>query len=120
MQLIDIGANLTHESFRHDFDDVLARAKDHDVTQLVVTGASADGSTHALALAQALFLFGANLALQFGAGRVAVNVTSVIMLSEVLFAALSSWLLAGEALTWPKLAGGGLIIVGALLSAVVD
>jgi drug/metabolite transporter (DMT)-like permease len=74
----------------------------------------------ALALAQALFLFGANLALQFGAGRVAVNVTSVIMLSEVLFAALSSWLLAGEALTWPKLAGGGLIIVGALLSAVVD
>lgn len=52
MQLVDIGANLTHESFHHDFDAVLQRAKDHGVTQLVVTGASRDGSTHALALAQ--------------------------------------------------------------------
>lgn len=53
MQLIDIGANLTHESFRHDFGEVLARAKGHGVEKLVVTGASRDGSTHALALAQA-------------------------------------------------------------------
>lgn len=53
MQLIDIGANLTHESFRHDFDDVLGRAKAHGVAAMVVTGASRDGSTHALALAQA-------------------------------------------------------------------
>lgn len=52
MPLVDIGANLTHESFRHDFDAVLQRAKDHGVAQLVVTGASRDGSTHALALAQ--------------------------------------------------------------------
>lgn len=52
MQLIDIGANLTHESFHHDFDAVLQRAKDHGVAQLVVTGASRDGSTHAYALAQ--------------------------------------------------------------------
>jgi TatD DNase family protein len=27
MQLIDIGANLTHESFRHDVADVLARGR---------------------------------------------------------------------------------------------
>jgi TatD DNase family protein len=53
MQLIDIGANLTHESFRHDFDAVLARARAHGVVQLVVTGASAQGSRDALALAQA-------------------------------------------------------------------
>ncbi len=53
MQLVDIGANLTHESFRHDFDAVLDRAKHHGVVQLVVTGASRDGSTHALTLAQA-------------------------------------------------------------------
>ncbi len=53
MQLVDIGANLTHESFRHDFDAVLARAQAHDVAQLVVTGASAQGSRDALALAQA-------------------------------------------------------------------
>jgi TatD DNase family protein len=53
MQLIDIGANLTHESFRHDFDDVLASARAHGVAQLVVTGASAQGARDAHALAQA-------------------------------------------------------------------
>ena len=53
MQLVDIGANLTHESFRHDFDAVLERAHLHGVTQLVVTGASAQGSRDALALARA-------------------------------------------------------------------
>ncbi|WP_199098552.1 TatD family hydrolase [Dyella sp. ASV21] len=52
MPLIDIGANLTHESFHHDFADVLQRAHDHGVSRLIVTGASRDGSTHALALAQ--------------------------------------------------------------------
>ena len=53
MQLIDIGANLGHESFRHDFDAMLARAGDHGVDRMIVTGASAEGSRHALALAQA-------------------------------------------------------------------
>jgi TatD DNase family protein len=52
MQLVDIGANLTHESFRHDFDEVLARAREHGISQLVVTGASAQGSRDALALAR--------------------------------------------------------------------
>jgi len=51
--LIDIGANLTHESFRPDFDAVLARARAHGVAQIVVTGASAGGSRAAHALAQA-------------------------------------------------------------------
>jgi TatD DNase family protein len=53
MQLIDIGANLTHESFRHDFDAVLDRARTHGVTHMVVTGASHAGSEHALELAHA-------------------------------------------------------------------
>ena len=53
MQLIDIGANLTHESFRGDFDHVLERAHAHGVAQMVVTGASAAGSRMALSLAQA-------------------------------------------------------------------
>ena len=51
--LIDIGANLTHESFRHDIDAVLARAEACGVTRMMVTGASADGSREALALARA-------------------------------------------------------------------
>jgi TatD DNase family protein len=53
MQLVDIGANLTHESFRHDLADVLARARDAGVAQLVVTGASLQGSRDALDLARA-------------------------------------------------------------------
>lgn len=50
--LIDIGANLGHESFRDDLDAVLERAKAHGVVQLVVTGASREGSQRALELAQ--------------------------------------------------------------------
>ncbi len=51
MQLIDIGANLGHESFRHDFDAMLARAQVHGVSRVIVTRASADGTRPALALA---------------------------------------------------------------------
>ncbi|MEO7757255.1 MAG: TatD family hydrolase [Dokdonella sp.] len=52
MQLIDIGANLTHESFRADYDAVLDRARSHGITQIVVTGASAGGSRSARELAR--------------------------------------------------------------------
>jgi TatD DNase family protein len=51
-QLIDIGANLTHESFRPDFDKVLERARAHGVERLLVTGASAGGSRAARELAR--------------------------------------------------------------------
>ena len=53
MQLLDIGANLGHESFHHDLDAVLQRAHAHGVSRMIVTGASRAGSTHALALAKA-------------------------------------------------------------------
>ncbi len=53
MHLIDIGANLTHDSFRRDLDAVLERARKAGVERLVVTGASRDGSEHALELARA-------------------------------------------------------------------
>ena len=53
MDLVDIGANLGHESFRHDLPAVLARARAAGVGQLVVTGASRAGAVEALALAQA-------------------------------------------------------------------
>jgi TatD DNase family protein len=51
--MIDIGANLTHESFRADFDAVLDRARRHGVDKIVVTGASAGGSRAARELARA-------------------------------------------------------------------
>jgi TatD DNase family protein len=53
MQLIDIGANLGHDSFDHDRDAVLQRARDAGVSRMVVTGASREGSPKALALARA-------------------------------------------------------------------
>ncbi|MBW3550918.1 MAG: TatD family hydrolase, partial [Proteobacteria bacterium] len=52
MQLIDIGANLTHDSFDHDRDAVLQRAREAGIAQLVVTGASREHSPLALQLAQ--------------------------------------------------------------------
>jgi TatD DNase family protein len=52
MDLIDIGANLGHESFDHDFDAVLQRAVLAGVAQLVITGASREGSPRALELAR--------------------------------------------------------------------
>jgi len=52
MGLIDIGANLTHDSFAADCGAVLARAEAAGVTGLVVTGSSLACSRAALALAQ--------------------------------------------------------------------
>lgn len=53
MHLIDIGANLTHESFDRDRDAVLQRARAASVTRMIVTGASREHSPRALALARA-------------------------------------------------------------------
>ena len=53
MHLIDIGANLTHDSFDHDRDAVLQRARDAGVARMIITGASREHSPKALALAQA-------------------------------------------------------------------
>ena len=50
MQLLDIGANLTHESFQPDLDVVLQRAQAHGVARMLVTGASHASSVAALAL----------------------------------------------------------------------
>ncbi|TZF80930.1 TatD family hydrolase [Cognatilysobacter lacus] len=53
MQLIDIGANLTHDAFDRDRDAVIARARAAGVAQMVVTGASREHSPKALELALA-------------------------------------------------------------------
>ena len=53
MDLVDIGANLTHDSFDADRFDVIARAAECGVTRLVVTGSSVEGSRQAAELAEA-------------------------------------------------------------------
>ena len=52
MQLIDIGLNLTHDSFDSDRDAVMARARAAGVVQMILTGASAAGSHQAASLAR--------------------------------------------------------------------
>ena len=52
MDLIDIGANLTHETFDVDRNAVLQRARNAGVAKIIVTGASRAHSPKALALAQ--------------------------------------------------------------------
>jgi len=50
MQLVDIGANLTHASFEPDLPQVLERARAHGVGTIVVTGTSPQETRKALAL----------------------------------------------------------------------
>jgi len=49
--LIDIGANLTHESFQHDFEAVLERSAEKGVRQILVTASNLDDSRQSLELA---------------------------------------------------------------------
>jgi len=51
MQWIDIGANLTHDSFDLDRQQVIARAAARGVTQIIVTGANLTSSIAAAQLA---------------------------------------------------------------------
>ena len=52
LDLIDIGANLTHDSFDADRDAVLGRAASAGVRRIVVTGTSVTGSVQAAALCE--------------------------------------------------------------------
>jgi TatD DNase family protein len=50
--LIDIGANLTHDSFDEDRGEIMQRASDAGVTRMIVTGSSNKGSQDAVQLAK--------------------------------------------------------------------
>jgi len=53
VQLIDIGVNLAHDAFDRDRAEVLARAEQRGVVQMIVTGSSVASSRQALDLARA-------------------------------------------------------------------
>ncbi|MBN4053284.1 TatD family hydrolase [Haliea sp. AH-315-K21] len=50
--MIDIGANLSHESFRDDFDEVIKRAKQARIEKLILTGTDVVSNQRAIALCQ--------------------------------------------------------------------
>ncbi len=71
--------------------------------------------SHAQSLAPTLLLWGvlfllANTALQYGVVRVPANITAVVMLSEILVASASAWLLGSSEIRLQDIAGGLLII----------
>jgi drug/metabolite transporter (DMT)-like permease len=71
-----------------------------------------------LALLLSLAFLAGNFALQYGAARLSASATSVIMLSEVVFASVSSVALGAGALSMRTLAGGVLILLASLLAVV--
>ena len=52
MKLVDIGANLTHQSFGHDLDQVITRAEAAGLAHIIITGTDLDSSVAAMDLAQ--------------------------------------------------------------------
>ena len=53
MHLIDIGANLAHDSFDDDRDAMMQRAAEAGVATMIVTGSSDDSNQRAAELAAA-------------------------------------------------------------------
>ena len=58
-----------------------------------------------------------NFALQYGAARLSAHTTAMVMMSEVVFASVSSVALGASTLTWRVSLGGGMIVLAALLAS---
>jgi drug/metabolite transporter (DMT)-like permease len=65
----------------------------------------------------AIAFLGGNLALQYGAARLPASTTAAVMISEVLFAAVSAVALGAGTVTGQLLVGGSLIVTAAVLAA---
>jgi len=79
-------------------------------------GLSAIAPVVTLLVTLGVVLLATNVAVQHGLAVVSANQAIVIMLSELLVAAVSAYLLAGEAMRWNEWAGGGMIVAASLLS----
>ena len=69
-----------------------------------------------LAGAMGVAFFAANLAMQYGASQIPVHLTSVVMLTEIVFASGSAVWFGGETLRPVVLLGGALILLAALMA----
>jgi drug/metabolite transporter (DMT)-like permease len=69
-----------------------------------------------LLIAIGLVALAANLAVQHGLSVVSANQAIVILLSELVVAAVASYFLAGEVMRWNQWAGGVIIMLATLLS----
>ena len=71
----------------------------------------------ALVLGLSLAFMASNAALQYGAGRLVASTTALVMLTEILFASLSSAALGAAEFSPRILLGGSLIVLAAVLAA---
>ena len=71
-------------------------------------------------LGLSLAFMAGNAALQYGATRLAAGTTAIVMLTEILFASLSSAALGAAHLSPRILLGGGLIVLAAVLAALAS
>ena len=68
-------------------------------------------------LGLSLAFLASNFTLQYGAARLSAHTTAMVMMSEVVFASVSSVALGASTLTWRIALGGGMIVLAALLAA---
>jgi drug/metabolite transporter (DMT)-like permease len=64
-----------------------------------------------------LAFLASNYTLQYGAARLSAHTTAMVMMSEIVFATVSSVALGASALTWRITLGGGMIVLAALLAS---
>ena len=83
---------------------------------LGVVSVPTDLSWWPYALGLSLLLLAANASLQYGAARLPASTTALVMLSEIVFATLSSVALGASELSERKLLGGALIVLAAFLA----
>lgn len=74
------------------------------------------GMAALIVLMVGLTLMAVNIAVQYGLAVTPANRASVILLTELAFAALGAWFLAGEAMTLQELLGGAMITGASLLA----
>ena len=83
---------------------------DANMTQVIATWAP-----YVMGLSAAFLV--SNFTLQYGAARLSAHTTAMVMMSEVVFASVSSVALGASALTWRVGLGGGMIVLAALLAS---
>lgn len=84
-----------------------------------LTSGAAAVSVAAVALALGCTIALTNVVVQFGLARVPANQAALIMLFEIVVAAISSWWLASEALGARDIAGGLCIVAAGVLSGIL-
>ena len=85
------------------------------LSDATVMQAMATWTPYVLGLSAAFLI--SNFALQYGAARLSAHATAMVLMSEVVFASVSSVALGASTLSWRIGLGGGMIVLAALLAS---